>query len=147
MYGFVYSQVLELRNDNHCSNLYGGFRSLCQKVCVQYTLLVLVGVLWLDLAVSITQCEVSRQVNIKPLRSFALVDGRIEARGSPTLLNNTDLSAELWQTIAKFCVHIHELRTVYNVTEDLCSLQSVCRTSLNCAANIWSSLAQLCQKD
>lgn len=93
MYCFVYSQVLELRNDNHCSNLYGGFRSLCQKVCVQYTLLVLVGVLWLDLAVSFTQCEVSRQVNIKPLRSFALVDGRIEARGSPTLLNNTDLSA------------------------------------------------------
>lgn len=61
-------------------------------------------------------------------------------------VNTAELSAELWQKIAGFCVHTHELRTVYSVFEDLSSLQCVCKSSAKCAADNWSSVAQLCQK-
>lgn len=61
-------------------------------------------------------------------------------------VHESHLSAELWQTITKFCVQTHEPRTVYNVTEDLCSLQCVCNSSSKCAASVCSSVAQLCQK-
>lgn len=61
-------------------------------------------------------------------------------------MQHSHLSAELWQTVAKFCVQTHELGTVYNVTEDLSSLQCVCKSSSACAASLWSSVAELCHK-
>ena len=55
------------------------------------------------------------------------------------------LSVELWQLIARFCVKTHaELRTVYDVSEDLSLLQCVCKSSSECAAGLWPSVAQLC---
>ena len=61
-------------------------------------------------------------------------------------MQHSHLSAESWQTVAKFCVQTHELGTVYNVTEDLSSLQCVCKSSSACAASLWSSVAELCHK-
>ena len=54
------------------------------------------------------------------------------------------LSPDLWTTVASFCVDTHELRTVCNVAQDLCSLQSVCKSSSRCATSLWRSLRNLC---
>ena len=61
-------------------------------------------------------------------------------------MTSTGLSAELWETIAKFCVQTHELRTVYDVAQDLSSLQSVYKTSSTCAVGLWPSVAKLCHQ-
>lgn len=54
------------------------------------------------------------------------------------------LSPDLWKIVASFCVDTHELRTVCNVAQDLCSLQSVCKSSSQCATSLWRSLRNLC---
>ena len=58
----------------------------------------------------------------------------------------TRLSAELSEIIAKFCVETNELRSVYNVAEDLLALQLVCTTTSTCAVKLWPSVAKLCVK-
>ena len=45
---------------------------------------------------------------------------------------------------SKFCVETNELRSVYNVAEDL-ALQLVC-TFATCAIKLWPSVAKLCAK-
>lgn len=59
-------------------------------------------------------------------------------------MHNTNLSADLWEKIAEVCAETHELRTVYNVAQDLSSLQSVCKISSRCALSFWPSVAQRC---
>lgn len=55
-----------------------------------------------------------------------------------------ELTPEIWTAIATSCVHLHELRSVCNVARDLSSLQSVCKSSQSCAADVWPDVAALC---
>ena len=48
--------------------------------------------------------------------------------------------------MAEACVQTNELRSVYNVAEDLLALQLVCTTSSKCAVKFWPSVAQLCSQ-
>ena len=56
------------------------------------------------------------------------------------------LTPDVWELIAGHCVETHKLRTVCNVARDLCSLQSVCNSSRNCASDLWAPVARMCQK-
>lgn len=76
------------------------------------------------------------------LQSVALSATVIE----PSTMQVTHLSAELWEMIAKFCLQTNELRSVYNVTEELLALQLVCTTSSKFAIKLWPSIAQLCAR-
>ena len=62
------------------------------------------------------------------------------------VVSDMHLSADLWKLVSSFCLENHELRTVYNIAQDLGSLQSVCKASARCAENQWSSVAKLCDK-
>ena len=59
---------------------------------------------------------------------------------------HTSLPTDLWEHIASFCLDTHKLRTVCNVAQDLCAIQSICRSSSVCAADYWPSFVLLCQK-
>lgn len=58
---------------------------------------------------------------------------------------HTSLTTDLWQHIASFFLDTHKLRTVCNVAQDLCSIQSTCKSSRACAADYWPSVVLLCQ--
>lgn len=53
---------------------------------------------------------------------------------------------DIWKVVAGFLVEKHALRTVYDVAQDLFSLQLVCKNSAQCAASIWPSVAAICAK-
>lgn len=75
--------------------------------------------------------------------NLAVVTSMEDAATSAVKVAN--VSAELWQMIAKFCVATHELRTVTHVCEDLSALQCVCKQTSMCTAGLWPSVAQLCE--
>ena len=56
------------------------------------------------------------------------------------------LPPDLWLIVAKLCVETHELRTVCNIAHDLCSLQSTCKSSSQCAKSLWQTVRNLCHK-
>lgn len=53
---------------------------------------------------------------------------------------------DVWRVVAAFLVEKHTLRTVYDVAQDLFSLQLVCKGSSQCATGVWPSVVRICAK-
>lgn len=56
------------------------------------------------------------------------------------------LPSDIWKVVAGCLVEKNTFRTVYDVAQDLFSLQLVSKASSQCATSIWPSVVKICAK-
>lgn len=56
------------------------------------------------------------------------------------------LPQDIWKVVAGFLVEKNTFRTVYDVAQDLFSLQLACKGSSKCATSVWPSVVRACAK-